>query len=189
MTEHESQSVDIKDFVEAFPYSNGKKSLARSITATKYFSNERNERKLLLIASESPKKPHTTNLLSNVEAEERKEIIQGNTIRLIAYSKSARDLYTNNHFRELVLDPIKSWSASEHARDTEVSLVEKGKKDLQKSVSGVIYNLYKEEMVENGFDEDKDFARYLFPGERTTITPYTYNESLVSDIQSELAQQ
>ncbi len=185
MTEQENTSVSMSEYKNAFPYTDPSAKI-KAVTAIKYFQTGENERDIFEIATQGVENPYTSNLLSTIEAKNQQNILLGTAVRFVANSKNGKDLYKNDNFRKTVIQPIRNWKCHEQTPTNEIEKIFEIKKDLQKSLSGVLWTLYKDEMKNDGFNESSDFARYLFPGEE--ITPFDYNEGLITDTKSQLAQ-
>jgi hypothetical protein len=183
MIEGENSSISSAEYQAAFPNSDPD-AKAKAIAAIKMFDDMGKEREIFESATQGMEDPYTKNLLSEVEGKRQEVLITGQVVRSIAYSKSGREIYTNNYFQKGVLDPIRLWQSHPQASEEESLKIDKIQNNLKNSISGVMWAIYNEELKASGFQDSNDFARYLFPGQE--VRPNSYNSGLVEDTKREL---
>jgi len=181
--EKESTQVSIDSYKEALPYPASEDSFINAVAASKYLTTTPEEEGTLIAGIQSAQEAQTNMLWSLEDANNQKILIMASLVTQIAGSKNANDLLNSQFFRKGVTNPVDRWNTMPEVSD--VDKITKIKKDLEESISGSLWTLYKDQLPQ--FVDEHHFATYLFSKRDYVIRPNSYNESIRKDIKTELS--
>jgi hypothetical protein len=191
MVEQTNTEVTITDYKSIFPTPASDDALAKAITASRSFPCDHESD--ILRAIKSVESPNTRNIWSLQDAKEQRNLIFSNVVTHIAGSKDVEEIYSptrygeekfNPNFKRNVIEHLNNWSSSKDISQSEKEEIIKIKRRAEEAISGVLWNLYKNELSD--FVDEYHFARVLFNNRDYTIRPDSINPERVNDIKREL---